>query len=292
MLGVDLGARARPAARAILLALEGAVTRAMALVPAPEVWPTRVNRRIAGALTELDELAHDIIAERRRSSGGRDLLAQLLEAQDPGSGRKMSERELRDEVMTMLVSGSVTTANALTWAWYLLAKHPRAAAEVRREAAEVLNDAAPGAVQLDGLAFTRAVAQETLRLFPPTWRLARASIEPDRMGEHMIPAGATVVFSPYVLQHHAAFWDDPERFWPERFLSGGASLRPRFAYIPFGGGPRACIGSQLATAEMQVVLSMVAKRFRLRLLPGHAVDIEALNTLRPRCGLPMAVTPI
>jgi cytochrome P450 len=114
--------------------------------------------------------------------------------------------------------------------------------------------------------------------------------QPDRLGDHVIPAGATVVFSPYVLQRDPAFWEDPDAFRPERFLSGQASSRPRFSYIPFGGGPRACIGSQLATIEMQVVLSMVARRFRLRLLPGHPVDIEALNTLRPRHGLPMVLT--
>jgi cytochrome P450 len=222
-----------------------------------------MNPRIAGALAELDELAHDIIVERRRRSGGLDLLAQLLEAQDPASGRKMSDRELRDEVMTILVSRSVTTANALTWAWHLLARHPRAAAEARREATRVLGADAPDARQLDGLAFTRAVTLETLRLFPPTWRLARAAIEADRMGN--------------VLQRHPAFWEDPEKFWPERFLPGRVSSRPRFAYIPFGAGPHPCIGSQLATAEMQLVLAMIAKRFRLRVLPGHAVGDRSIE---------------
>jgi enediyne biosynthesis protein E7 len=187
----------------------------------------------------------------------------------------------------------VTTANALTWTWYLLARHPEAAEAVHREAVRAFGGDAPPTVAAavdDGLAYTGAVVHEVLRLFPPTWRLARTAVAADAIGGHRIPAGAIIVLSPYLLHRHPAYWDEPEAFAPERFLRAGGApppTRPRFAYLPFGAGPRACIGSQLALLELRLVVAMVARQFRLTLVPGHPVTVEPLSTLRPRHGLRM-----
>ncbi|MEE9204057.1 MAG: cytochrome P450, partial [Nitrospirales bacterium] len=178
-----------------------------------------------------------------------------------------------------------TTANALTWTFYLLSRHREVERKLHGEIAEALGGRTPRVGDLDELPYTRMVIQETLRLYPPTWRLARMAVADDAFGGYRIPAGSIVVFSPYLVHRHRGFWQRPEEFDPERFAQKGSAERPRFAYFPFGGGARACIGSRFAMMEMRLILASVAGRYRLRIVAGESADPASIGTLRPRRGL-------
>jgi cytochrome P450 len=286
MFGTDLSDEAEDASRAIRTLLETAVERTTDLTGLAEHLPTPRNRRFRRALRAMDELVYGLLDRRRREEAARrDLLSLLLD--DRARQGDSDEAPLRDEAMTMLVSGSVTTGNALTWTWYVLARFPEVERRLREEVSAVLRGRTPGAADLANLDYTRMVIQETLRLFPPTWRLARTAIGRDDIGGHAIARNSIGVFSPYLVHRHADFWDEPEAFRPERFAPENSIARPRYAYIPFGGGPRACVGSQFAMMEMQLVVAAVAQAFHLRLAPGYAVEPEPVATLRPRHGLMM-----
>ncbi|MCI0579802.1 MAG: cytochrome P450 [Chloroflexi bacterium] len=232
--------------------------------------PTRPHRRFKAAVRTLDQVVQGIIQERRRSGEDRgDLLSMLLLARDADTGQGMSDRQVRDEVMTLLLAGHETTSNALTWTWYLLDRHPEAAEKLRAELAAVLGGRAPAMDDLPHLPTTRLVLEETLRLYPPAWGLMRLSEAADQIGGYDLPARTYVVISPYLTHRHPAFWPDPERFDPERFTPEQIAGRPRYAYIPFGGGPRQCIGNTFAMVEAQLVLATVAQLYRLRLVPGR-----------------------
>jgi cytochrome P450 len=192
-------------------------------------------------------------------------------------------------VITLFVAGHETTAVALAWAWHLLAEHPEAAERIRAEQAGLLGGRAPTTADLPGLPYARMVIDEAMRLYPPAWVTNRQAIGDDEVCGYRIPAGAIVLISPYVMHRHPAYWEQPERFEPERFAPERSAGRPHYAYFPFGGGPRQCIGKGLALMEAQLILATIAQRFQLRHLPGHAVEPQALVTLRPRGGLPMLV---
>jgi cytochrome P450 len=242
------------------------------------------------ALRTLDEVVFGILRDRRRgASEGGDLLSTLVELRDEETGEGMSDRQLRDEVMTLLLAGHETTANALAWTWHLLGRHPAAAERLRAELAAVLGRRMPTVADLPQLPWTRMVLEEAMRLYPPAWLISRAAMEDDVIGGYHVPRGATVILSPWVTHRHPDLWDDPERFDPERFAPARVAARPRFAYFPFGGGPRLCIGSGFAMTEAQLVLASVASRYRLEPVPGHEPRLEPLVTLRPRDGLPMRV---
>ncbi len=263
--------------------------------PPPGV-PTPRNRRLRAALRTLDRSVYSIIAERRRGGGGGDdLLALLMGARDEETGEAMDDRQLRDEVITLFLAGHETTANALSWAFYLLAAHPDAEGRLRDELEEVLGEDGgrrpPTLEDLPKLTYTKMVVDETLRLYPPAWITNRQTIADDEILGHRIPAGAYVMLSPYVLHRHPDYWERPDEFDPERFTPERSAGRPRFAYFPFGGGPRQCIGQSMALVEAQLVLATVLGRCRLRLFSDRPVEAEALATLRPRDGLPMTVEP-
>ena len=242
------------------------------------------------ALRTLDDIVFGIIRTRRAGGGdGDDLLTTLLELRDEDTGEGMTDRQLRDEVMTLLLAGHETTANALAWTWYLLARHPDVEAKLRTELGAVLGSRRPGVDDLPRLPWTRMIIDEAMRLYPPAWFVSRRAKEDDEIGGYRIPARSNVALSPWVTHRHPEFWPDPETFDPERFAPERVAARPRFAYFPFGGGPRLCIGNAFALTEAQLVLATVASRWRLELLPGHAVELEPLVTLRPRGGLPMRV---
>jgi len=252
--------------------------------------PTPKRRRYRQALRHLEATVWHIIDTRRRSpTRPHDLLSRLLDAHDPETGARMPDQQLRDEVMTLFFAGHETTGLALTWTWYLLATHPEAAARVRRELATVLQGRAPTARDLPALRYTRMVLQEALRLYPPSWILSRVPIADDVIGGYHVPAGTTVLFSPYVTHRHPRFWEHPAQFDPERFAPERVTDRPRFAYFPFSGGPRQCIGEPFALMEAQCILAMIAQRYQLALRPGHQVTPAAVLTLRPRGGLPMTL---
>jgi cytochrome P450 len=186
----------------------------------------------------------------------------------------MNDRQLLDEVKTMLLAGHETTANALTWTWYMLVQYPEIEAKLVAELAQVLGGRVPTMTDLPRLPYTQRVIQESIRLFPPAWIFLRHAIKDDEIGGYAIPPGQVVGISPYVMHRHPGFWEAPETFNPERFTPERVAARHRFAYIPFAAGPRQCIGNLFAMTEAQLVLATVAQRYRPRLVPGHPVDMH------------------
>lgn len=252
--------------------------------------PTSRNRHLQAAIHDLEAVTNGIIRERRaHGTDMGDLLSMLLLARDEETGEGMSDKQARDEVMTLLLAGHETTANALTWTWYLLSQHPDIESRLHEELEAVLGGNAPTLEHLPQLTYTSMVIQEAMRLYPPIWVLSRKALADDELGGFRIPQGSMVILSPYATHHHTAFWDQPEVFDPERFTPDRVVARPHYAYFPFGGGPRLCIGSNFAMMEAQLVLATVAQRYRLRLVPGHPVVPEAKITLRPRYGIPMTL---
>jgi cytochrome P450 len=229
------------------------------------------------------------LVRERRATGERckDLLSLLLDARDPETDEPMSDRQIRDELVTLFIAGNETAALTMTWLMYLLDRHPDAQAKVRAEAAEVLGGRIPSYDDLPRLKYSKMVIQEALRLYPPSWMLPRVAVAEDEIDGYRIPAGATLLVSQYLMHRDPALWDRPEVFDPERFRPEKAEKRPRYAFMPFGVGPRFCIGDQFAIMEAQLLLAMMVQRFRARLQPGTRVEAKAMSTLRPRNGMPM-----
>jgi cytochrome P450 len=255
-------------------------------IPRPQPKPYRA------AVAAFEALVARFLAERRGGKVERgDLFSMLLAARDAETGEGMSERQLRDEILTIFLAGHETTANALSWTWYLLAQHPQAQARLHQELDRVLGGRTPSFADLAALSWTRMVIEEAMRLYPPAHTIARRAIAEDVIGGVRVPPGASVTISMYVTHRNPSLWPDPERFDPERFAPAAVAGRHRFAYLPFGGGPRICIGNGFAMAEAQVILAMVAQRYRLRLAEDHAVEPIGLITLRPKNGLWVTLEP-
>lgn len=247
-------------------------------------FPTSRTERYERALQLIDEFMTRRIDEGRRRGPGGDLLSMLLAARDEETGERFGEAELRDEVKALFVAGHTTTASGLAWAWYVLSQNPAARRQLQREVRTVLGTRRLLAEDLSALEYTRTVIEETLRLYPPTWVTARTTTSAIDIGAYHIPAQAIVLLSPFVTHRHPLFWEDPDRFDPGRFSTGHAA-RPRYAYFPFGGGPRACIGSALAMIEMQVIVALVAQCYELTLVPGWRVEPDPGIMLEPRHGV-------
>ena len=291
LFSIDIREEADALAQAVLVVLDHIVERARTLGLAPDWLPTARNRRFRDALGTLDRVVYATIAQRRQANGGDDLLSMLLAARDEETGEGMSDRQVRDEVMTLLIAGHETVASALAWTWYLIARAPEVERKLHAEVDAVLGERPPSAADLPRLTYTRQVFEEALRLYPPAWIITRKAMAADVLGGYHIPAGALVILSPYVTQRRPDLWENPEAFDPERFAPARAAGRPRFAYFPFGGGARLCIGNHFALIEAQLIIASVAQRFRLRLASGHPVEPEPSVTLRPRHGLLMYPTP-
>jgi cytochrome P450 len=253
--------------------------------------PLPSNIRFARARERLDGIIYRIVAERRASGRDHgDLLSMLLLARDDeGDGGRMTDRQLRDEVMTLFLAGHETTANALTWTLYLLAQNPEAEAALHDELRAVLGGRVPTAEDIPALRVTEGVFAEAMRLFPPAWGLGRKALRDVDLGGFTIPAGAFVVLSPYVTHRDPRFFPDPLRFDPGRFTPEARAARPKFAYFPFGGGARGCIGEPFAWMEGVLLLATLAERFSFRVAPGQRVAPHALITLRPRYGMRMVL---
>ena len=255
--------------------------------------PTRHNRRLNRAIRTLRSIVDLIIAERTREEHDHgDLLSMLLAARDGDSGQPMPAAQIRDEVLTLLLAGHETTANALAWTFYLLASAPEVEAKLHHELDLMLDGRAPTVADLPRLPYTAMVIQEAMRLYPPAWAISRAVIADDVILGYRIPAGSVVLLSQWVTQRHPDFWDEPLRFRPERFAPEELAQRSRYAYFPFGGGPRLCIGEQFALVEARLILATVAQSYRLRLSTDQPVAPEPLVTLRPRGGISMFLEPI
>jgi cytochrome P450 len=283
LFGPAEGPDALAAGQALTLALGQLDRRVWAALPPPLWLPTRHNRQFLQARRTLSAYVQHCITERRRPGPATDdLLMRLCAARDETTGEGMSATQLHDEAVTLWVAGHTTVAAALVWTCSLLAQHPEAEHALQEELAAVLGGGRPTSRDLPRLRYTRLVIEEGLRLYPPTWVTARTPLADQELGGHRIPARSVLLLSPYVLQRHPAVWEHPERFDPERFTPERAVGRPRFAYFPFGGGPRRCIGQSLAMLEMQVILAMVAQAYELRFVPGPLLEPEARLTLRPR----------
>lgn len=296
LLGTEVSQESGSVGRALGISLEAGAKSFFRLVDVPQWLPTPDNRKVQAARAELDKVVFAIIRDRRAAGpkgedAPRDLLDMLVEARDEETGEGMSDQALRDEVMTIFLAGHETTATALAWTLYLLSKHPEARRRVQEEVREVLGDRAPTWDDLPKLAYTGRVIDESMRLYPPIYVIQKTAIEADELGGFAIPAGQDVTISIYALHHHPQHWENPEGFDPDRFLPERSEGRERFAFMPFGGGGRICIGNGFATVEAKVVLAMLARSFDLDLVPAHPVVPTPMITLRPKHGLLMDIHP-
>jgi cytochrome P450 len=254
------------------------------------------TRRFQQNAALLDEVVQGIIAKRREArrrdrEKKNDLLALLMDARDEETGRGMSERQLLDEVLTIMLTGHETVAVALTAIFALLSMHPQVRAKVEREVDAALADRPPKVDDIKSLRYTTMVIEESLRLYPPIYATSRTALTADRIGDYAVDADAIVTLSPYLTHRHPYFWQEPHKFDPGRFSPERRQQRHRYAFIPFGCGARMCIGSNFAMTEIKLVLAMVIRRFRLNLAPGKRLEMKPLITLHPHDGLLMMVRP-
>lgn len=258
-----------------------------ALLPVPDWLPTPANRKRKAAVAALDRIVMRFISERRISGQDTgDLLSMLLAAtEEDGSG--MTDKQVRDEAVTLFLAGHETTANALNWTWYLLAQHPAVEAALHAELDAVLSGRPPTFADLPALPYTHQIIKEAMRLYPPAWQFGRQAIEDVQIGDWHVPSGTLVFITPFVVHRDARWFPEPDAFKPERWTPEFEQALPRYAYIPFGGGPRICIGNSFAMMEAPLLLATIAQRYRLTLEPGQTIEPEALITLRPRYGIRM-----
>ena len=287
LLGVDLGGETDVISPAVTEALSYLDYRMNNRIVWPLAVPTPRNLRFRRAMRTMDRVVYDIIRRRRSGGDTGDLLSMLLSVRDEETGAGMTDKEVRDQVMTFIGAGHETTAVALAWTWYLLSQHPEVERRVREEVDDVLGGRAPAARDTRRLCLTRHCFEEALRLYPPVFAVVRDVIADDEIGGYHIPAGSSVILCQFITHRHPAAWDEPERFDPDRFLPERGATRPKFAYFPFLGGPHQCVGNDFALMEAAIILSMVLQRYRLRMPPGTVVEPEQTLTLRPRGGMRM-----
>ena len=260
----------------------------MTLLP----WsPTPYNLRFKRAKRRLDRIVHGFIAARRRAgTGGGDILDRLLDARDKETGEPIDETQIRDEVVTLMLAGHETSANAVTWTLYLLATHPEVEARLTEVLDAHLSGAPATAADLPSVPYLKQVVQESMRIYPPVWGYSRRAEREAEIGGYVLPAKAYVAVVPYALHRHRELWPHPERFDPDRFHPNRAQARHSYCYLPFGAGPRTCIGAGMAMLETQLVLAQIVQRFKVRVVPDHPIETAARITLRPRYGLPVTLS--
>jgi cytochrome P450 len=291
LFGTTLPAEAEQVGQAMTFLMRYQLRRQRSPIRIPENWPTPRNRRAEREREFIDSVVYRIIADRKaqpNSDHRNDLLSMLMAAMDE-HGSQMTPKQLRDETMTLFLAGHETTAQMLSWAWYLLGENPSAETRLHEELHSVLGGRPPDVSDFGRLPYLQAVMNEVLRMYPPAYILGRTSIEPCQIGGYDFPVGSTMLCSPWVMHRDGRYFVDPDRFCPERWLDGLANRLPAGAYFPFGGGPRRCIGQGFALGEATIVIGTLAQRFRFRLVPGHRVEPEPLVTLRPRNGIRMTL---
>jgi cytochrome P450 len=247
------------------------------------------NRRFWSAIKAMDTVTYEIVRNRRQQQEDvDDLLSMLLNAVDE-NGRGMDDKQLRDEIMTLLLAGHETSGSALAWTWYLLAQHPETQEHLHTELDRILAGRIPTVENLPQLHYTRMVLEEAMRLYPPVWQVMRRAIQDDEIDGYYISANSSIIWNIYFAHRHPDFWEKPEQFYPDHFSAEHSAKRPRHAYMPFGTGPRACLGNTFAMTEMQLVLATIAQQYRVSLAPGHHVEPVPLLTLRPKDGVFVSV---
>ncbi|MGH4018582.1 MAG: cytochrome P450 [Pseudonocardiaceae bacterium] len=257
----------------------------------PMSIPRPGHRRFTAALAVVNELVSKIITSRRHVTDAADLLSILFLARDEETGEGMSDGQIRDEVMSILMAGYESTAAAMAWTWYLLSQHPDVERELQAELSGVLDGRVPTVADLPNLRYTRMVIDETLRLYPPFPAFFRTSYEGDALGDYELPPGSAIIISPYATHRNPEYWERPEVFDPQRFGPERAAQRPSGTYYPFGIGQRLCIGSNLSLVEQQLTVATVAQSYRRELQPGYVLQPHYDIALRPRHGVPMILTP-
>jgi cytochrome P450 len=260
------------------------------LIKLPKWIPTPFNLKMNKNRALLDKLIYDIIAERRRTGTKEDdLLTMLMEVEDADTAERMTDKQLRDEVITIFLAGHETTANAMSFAMYLMAKNPEAARRIGAEAREALSGGELTFEAVNKLEYTTRAVKEIMRLYPPAWIIGREATKDDVMGEYLIRKGDTLMLFPYLTHRDERYWENPLSFDPDRFLPERMKDKPRYAYFPFGGGARLCIGNNFAMMEMQIILALICSRFDFVVPDDFKLELEALVTLRPKGGMPLHV---
>jgi len=274
---------------ALARALHARTARGPAMVYAMRYLPTPTNLRYLWTVERFEKIIYRIIRHRRVSGVcGDDLLSMLLQARDE-EGQAMNDRQVRDELMTLIAAGIDTTSLTLSYAWYFLAQHPDVEAKLMGEICEALGDRPPEVDDLPRLAYTEKVIKEAIRLYPPIWAFVREAIESFEIGGYHLPAGTNFVLCPWVVHRDPRFYDQPHEFRPERWTEEFERQLPRFAYFPFGGGQRTCIGTSLATMQTRLMLATMAQQFRLSLAPGFKLKLRPTITLQPERGISVVI---
>jgi cytochrome P450 len=288
----EVGSEAAEIGVALEVAMEHVITSLNALIHVPLSWPTPAHRRNREAIARLDETVYRLIRERRAQGGDKgDFLSMLLLAQDEGDGSVMTDRQVRDEAMNIFLAGHETTANALAWTFYLLAQHPAVRERIEREVDAALGEDEPALADLARLPYTLQVLKEAMRLYPPAYVTSRMATEPVEIGGHALEPGDIIVVNIMGMHRRADLFPEPDRFDPDRFRPEADSSLPRHAYLPFGAGPRVCIGNHFALMEAHLILATLSQRVRLDLPLGwRRIEPAPLMTLRPGGGMPMRVT--
>jgi cytochrome P450 len=291
LFGTDVRAEVQAVSEAFNVLSEQTVERFRSLRLLPPVLPTAYDRAFRQANRALREVVARVIAERRkRPEDQGDLLSMFMLARDEETGEQMDDAHLQSEVMTMMLAGHETTATALSWAWVLLEQNPGPEQKLHEELASVLGGRLPTADDLPRLVYTRRVLDEVLRLYPPVYVLSRKVVENDTVCGYQVLGGSALDLSPYVTHRLPEYWPDPERFDPDRFTPEQVAARPRYAYFPFLGGPRQCIGNSFALMEGTLILATLAQRYRPRMAAGYTPRPEPLITLRPTGELPVLIS--
>jgi cytochrome P450 len=253
----------------------------------PLIFGKGRHRRLWSAMKTIDTVIYELIRTRRKQKEDvGDMLSMLLNTVDE-DGRGMNDKQLRDEIMTLLAAGHETSANALTWTWYLLTQHPEAQERLHAELDQVLGERIPTTEDLPRLNYTRMVLEESMRLYPPGWILMRRAIQDDEIDGYPIPANSYIMWSSYIAHRHPDFWERPEQFYPEHFAQKYTVQRPPHAFMPFSNGPRTCLGNSFAMMEMQLILATIAQQYNVSLVPGHHVELQTTFLLRPKDGVPV-----
>lgn len=285
----DISGDADKVARVLSMMVKPFASQATLKWIADNRLPTPTHRRFNAAAREIDEIVYRLIAERRASGYDRgDLLSMLVAARDE-DGSQMNDLQLRDEVMTLFLAGHETTALTLSWAWYLLAQNPEVEKAFHAELDQVLGGRLPTVADMPRLQYTEKIAKESMRLYPPAYGVGREAVEDFELGGYRVAAGSQLFMFQWAMQRDPRYFSEPNRFYPERWTEEFASRLPKYAYFPFGGGPRVCIGNYFALMEIVLLLATIGQRFCFSLLPEHPVSLMPAMSLRPANGIKVVV---